>query len=166
MEGDKGKVLIYQNEKGSTQIDVYFENGDIWLTQKALSELYQVRIPTVNEHIKNILEEGELDVEATIRNFLIVQTEGQRQVCRDVQHVGFKMALAIGYRVRSRTGIHFRNWASRILTEYTQKGFAMNDERLKNPKPFGADYSCTLPNVNMNCMTGTENSRMAILTPW
>jgi hypothetical protein len=166
MEGDKGKVLIYQNEKGSTQIDVYFENGEIWLTQKALSELYQVPISTVNEHIKNILEERELDAEATIRNFLTVRIEGQRQVSREVQHVGFKMVLSIGYHVRSRTGIHFQNWASRILTEYTQKGFAMNDERLKNPKPFGADYSCTLPNANMNCMTGTENSWMTILTPW
>lgn len=120
----------------------------------------------MERNIKNIHKEGELDAEATIRNFLIVQTEGQRQVSREVQHVGFKMVLAIGYRVRSRTGMHFRNWASRILTKYTQKEFAMNDERLKNPKPFGADYSCMLPNANMNCMTGTENSRVAILTPW
>ena len=140
MEGNRGKILIYRNEKGNTQIDVYFENGELWLTQKALSELYQVTIPTINEHIKNIIEEGELELEATIRNFLIVQTEGQRQVSRDVQHLSFQMVLAVGYRVRSRTGIHFRNWASRILTEYTQKGFAMNDERLKNPKPFGVDY--------------------------
>jgi hypothetical protein len=140
MEENKGKILIYQNEKGSTQIDVYFENGELWLTQKALSELYQVRIPTINEHIKNILEDGELNAEATIRNFLIVQSEGQRQVNREVQHVNFKMVLAIGYRIRSRIGTHFRNWASQILTEYTQKGFAMNDARLKNPKPFGADY--------------------------
>ena len=140
METDRGKILIYQNEKGNTKIDVYFENGELWLTQKALSELYQVSIPTVNEHIRNIIEDGELEPEATIRNFLIVQTEGQRQVNRDVQHLNFQMTLAIGYRVRSRTGRHFRNWASRILTEYTQKGFVMNDERLKNPKPFGVDY--------------------------
>jgi hypothetical protein len=133
-------VQFYSNEKGDVKIDVYFANGELWLTQKALSELYQVSIPTINEHIKNIIEDGELEAVATIRNFLIVQTEGQRQISRDVQHLGFQMALAVGYRVRSRIGMHFRNWASRILTEYTQKGFAMNDERLKNPKPFGVDY--------------------------
>jgi hypothetical protein len=140
MEGNRGKILIYKSEKGDIKIDVYFADGELWLTQKALSELYQVSVPTINEHIKNIIEEGELDAEATIRNFLIVQTEGQRQVHREVQHLGFQMVLAVGYRVRSRIGMHFRNWASRILTEYTQKGFVMNDERLKNPKPFGVDY--------------------------
>lgn len=140
MDNKIGKILIYQTEKGNTKIDVYFENGDIWLTQKSLAELYQVSIPTINEHIKNIIDEGELNPEATIRNFLIVQTEGQRQVNREVQHCNFSMILAIGYRVRSRVGMHFRNWASSILTEYTKKGFAMNDERLKNPQPFGADY--------------------------
>jgi hypothetical protein len=140
MEENRGKILIYKSEKGDIKIDVYFANGELWLTQKALSELYQVSIPTINFHVKNIIEEGELEAEATIRNYLIVQTEGQRQVSREVQHLGFQMALAVGYRVRSRTGMHFRNWASRILTEYTQKGFVMNDERLKNPKPFGVDY--------------------------
>jgi hypothetical protein len=140
MEESKGKILIYKSERGDIKIDVYFANGELWLTQRALSELYQVNIPTVNEHIKNIIREGELDAEATIRNFLIVQTEGQRRVSRDVQHLSFKMSLAVGYRVRSRMGMHFRNWASGILIEYSQKGFVMNDERLKNPKPFGADY--------------------------
>ena len=140
MEENKGKILIYKSEKGDIKIDVYFANGELWLTQKALSELYQVSIPTINFHVKNIIEEGELEEEATIRNYLIVQMEGQRQVSREVQHLGFQMALAVGYRVRSRMGMHFRNWASRILTEYTQKGFVMNDERLKNPKPFGVDY--------------------------
>lgn len=137
---NKGKILIYQNEKGNTRIDVYFEEENIWMTQKSLAELYQVSVPTINEHIKNIIEEGELYPEATIRNFLIVQTEGQRQVNREVQHYSFQMVLAIGYRVRSLVGMHFRNWASSILTEYTKKGFAMNDDRLKNPQPFGADY--------------------------
>jgi hypothetical protein len=140
MEENRGKILIYKSEKGDIKLDVYFANGELWLTQKALSELYQVSIPTINFHVKNIIEEGELEAESTIRNYLIVQTEGERQVSREVQHLGFQMALAVGYRVRSRSGMHFRNWASRILTEYTQKGFVMNDERLKNPKPFGADY--------------------------
>ncbi|MCL2072960.1 MAG: virulence RhuM family protein [Marinilabiliaceae bacterium] len=140
MEENRGKILIYKSEKGDTKVDVYFANGELWLTQKALSELYQVSIPTINEHIKNIIEEGELKEVATIRNFLIVQIEGQRQVSREVQHLCFQMVLAVGYRVRSRIGMHFRNWASLVLTEYTKKGFVMNDERLKNPKPFGVDF--------------------------
>ncbi|MGR6836461.1 virulence RhuM family protein [Syntrophomonas erecta] len=134
-----GKILIYQNEKGDTKIDVYFEDGTIWMSQKSLAELYQVRIPTINEHIKNILSDGELD-EATIREFLIVQNEGGRQIQRQIKHYNFQMVLAIGYRIRSNIGIHFRNWASKVLTEYSKKGFAINDERLKNPQPFGADY--------------------------
>lgn len=139
-EQDYGRLLIYQNEKGDTRIDVYFEENEIWLTQKSLAELYQVSIPTINEHIKSIFKEGELREEATIRNFLIVQNEGARRVERETLHYSFQMILAIGYRVRSSVGIHFRNWASSVLTEYSKKGFAINDERLKNPKEFGADY--------------------------
>lgn len=139
-EQQLGRLLIYQTEKGDTRIDVYFEDENIWLTQKSLSELYQVRVPTINEHIKTILEDGELEAEATIRNFLIVQNEGSRLVERDVLHYNFQMILAIGYRVRSNVGMHFRNWASKVLTEYSKKGFAINDARLKNPKPFGVDY--------------------------
>ena len=140
MEENKGKILIYQNEKGDTKIDVYFENNDIWVTQKALADLYQVKPNTINEHIKNIVEEGELEESSTIRKFRIVQNEGGRDVAREQFHYNFQMILAVGYRVRSKMGVHFRRWASRILSEYAQKGFVMNDERLKNPKPFGADY--------------------------
>lgn len=138
-ESELGRILIYQNEKGDTKIDVYFEGDTIWMTQKSLADLYQVRIPTINEHIKNIITDTELD-ESTIREYLIVQNEGKRQVERSVKHYNFQMILAIGYRVRSNVGIHFRNWASSVLTEYSKKGFVMNDERLKNPQPFGADY--------------------------
>jgi hypothetical protein len=135
-----GKMLIYQNEKGDTKIDVFFADSTIWMTQKNLAELYQVTVKTINEHIINIILESELEESATIRKFRIVQNEGSRQVERDVLHYNFQMVLAIGYRVRSNVGIHFRNWASHVLTEYSKKGFAMNDERLKNPQPFGADY--------------------------
>ena len=140
MGNNKGNILIYQNEKGNTKIDVFFQDDNIWLTQKSLAELYQVQIPTINEHIKNIIADGELDEKSTIRNFLIVQTEGSRLVERLKKHYNFQMILAIGYRVRSHVGIHFRNWATEILTEYSKKGFAMNDERLKNPQIFGRDY--------------------------
>jgi len=139
-EQELGRILIYQNEKGDTKIDVFFEDGNVWITQKGLAELYQVKPPTINEHIKNILEDGELEEAATIRNFRIVQNEGDRQVNREIIHYNFQMILAIGYRVRSNIGVHFRRWASKVLTEYSKKGFAMNDERLKNPQPFGEDY--------------------------
>ena len=138
-EQNLGKILIYQNEKGDTNVDVYFAEDTIWMSQKNLAQLYQVDVRTINEHIRRILTDGERS-EATIRNFRIVQNEGSRQVERIVKHYDFQMILAIGYRVRSHVGIHFRNWASSILTEYSQKGFVMNDERLKNPQPFGADY--------------------------
>lgn len=135
-----GKLLLYQTEKGDTRLDVYFEDDNIWMSQKSLAELYQVRVPTINEHIRTIYEDSELEQEATIRNFLIVQNEGNRLVERETLHYNFQMILAVGYRVRSKVGVHFRAWASRILTEYSKKGFALNDERMKNPKPFGADY--------------------------
>lgn len=136
----KGELLIYQTEDGQTKIDVFFEDETIWLNQKQISQLYQKGVNTINEHIKHIYDEGELDQNATIRNFRIVQNEGNRNVTRNVDYYNLDMILAIGYRVRSHVGNQFRRWASAILTEYMKKGFAMNDERLKNPKKFGADY--------------------------
>lgn len=135
-----GKILIYQNEKGDTKIDVYFEEDTIWMTQKAMCELYQVAKSSVSEHISNIFKDGELEPEATVRKFRTVQTEGTRQVTRERDYYNLDMILAVGYRVRSNVGIHFRRWASSILTEYMKKGFALNDERLRNPREFGADY--------------------------
>ncbi len=135
-----GKILIYQNEKGDTKIDVFFEEDTIWMAQRSMAELYQVDVRTINEHIGNILLDGELDESSTIRNFRIVRQEGARQVQRDIKHYNLDMILAVGYRVRSNVGIHFRRWATGILTEYMKKGFVLNDERLRNPKEFGADY--------------------------
>ena len=139
-EQELGRILIYQNEKGDTKIDVFFEEDTIWLSQKNLAQLYQTSPQNITMHIKNIYSDGELAELATCKEFLQVQKEGDRQVERMVKHYDFQMVLAIGYRVRSNVGMHFRNWASRVLTEYSQKGFALNDERLKNPQPFGADY--------------------------
>jgi len=105
-----------------------------------LANLYQVDVRRINEHIINIIADGELEEEATIRNFRIVQNEGNRQIKRNIKHYNFQMILAIGYQVRSNVGMHFRNWASSVLMDYSKKGFAMNDERLKNPQAFGVDY--------------------------
>ena len=135
-----GKILIYQNEKGDTKIDVYFEEDTIWMTQKAMCELYQVAKSSVSEHISNIFKDGEFEPEATVRKFRTVQIEGTRQVTRERDYYNLDMILAVGYRVRSNVGIHFRRWASSVLTEYMKKGFALNDERLRNPREFGADY--------------------------
>ena len=135
-----GKILIYQNEKGDTKIDVYFDGDTIWTSQRTMAELYQVDVRTINEHIVDIYTEGELDENRTIRNFRIVRTEGTRQVNREIKHYNLDMILAVGYRVRSNVGVHFRRWASGVLTEYMKKGFVLNDERLRNPKEFGADY--------------------------
>lgn len=139
-DNDIGRILIYQNEKGNTKIDVFFEEDTVWMIQKNIAELYQVSKSSISEHVKHIFEDGELTAEATVRNFRTVQTEGNREVVRDLTYYNFDMILAIGYRVRSNVGIHFRRWASQIITEYTKKGFALKDERLKNPKEFGADY--------------------------
>ena len=135
-----GKILIYQNEKGDTKVDVYFTEDTIWMTQKSMCELYQVAKSSISEHIRNILEDGELDEDATVRKFRTVQTEGSRQVSRELDYYNLDMILAVGYRVRSNVGFHFRRWASGVLTEYMKKGFVLNDERLRNPKEFGADY--------------------------
>ncbi|WIV12891.1 virulence RhuM family protein [Proteiniborus sp. MB09-C3] len=136
----KGEILIYQTEKGETKIDVYMEDGTIWLTQKHIAQLYGKSVNTINEHIKNIFSDGELKESSTIREFRIVQNEGGREVARDTKFYNLDMILAIGYRVRSNVGVQFRNWTSKVLKEYMQKGFVMNDERLKNPKKFGEDY--------------------------
>lgn len=135
-----GKILIYQNEKGDTKIDVYFEADTIWMSQRSMAELYQVTPQNITLHIKNIYADGELDEEATCKNYLQVQTEGSRAVKRDTKFYNLDMILAVGYRVRSHVGAHFRRWASGVLTEYMKKGFALDDARLRNPKEFGADY--------------------------
>jgi hypothetical protein len=126
-------------EDGKTRISVRFEEETVWLSQKALSELYQVSVPTVNEHIRGILEEHECG-SATIRNFRIVQLEGERQVSRNVEHYNLEMILAVGYRVRSSRGTQFRRWATALLKEYIIKGFTMDDERLKAGSSWGKDY--------------------------
>lgn len=135
-----GKILIYQNEKGDTKVDVFFTEESIWMTQRTMADLYQTTPQNITSHIKNIYEDGELDLEATCKDFLQVQNEGGREVRRERKFYNLDMILAVGYRVRSNVGIHFRRWATGVLTEYMKKGFVLNDERLKNPKEFGADY--------------------------
>ncbi len=135
------EFLLYQTEDGRTRIQCRFENETIWLTQALISELFQVTVPTVNEHLKGIFAEGELEAGATIRKFRIVRLEGRREVTREIEHYRLEAILAVGYRVRSQRGTQFRQWATARLSEYLVKGFTMDDERLKNPPGNGQkDY--------------------------
>lgn len=133
-------ILMYQTEDGHTKINVRLEDETVWMTQKAIAELFQKGVNTINEHIKNIYSEGELDEQSTIRRNRIVQIEGKREVEREVSFYNLEMILAIGYRVRSHRGTQFRQWATERLNEYLVKGFTMDDERLKEVKNLGQDY--------------------------
>ena len=139
-ELQKGEILIYQSEGGDTKIDVFLEDGTVWLQQASIARLYQTTPQNIIMHTRNIYKDGELDESATCKQSLQVQIEGNRSVKRSVKYYNLDMILAIGYRVRSHVGVQFRNWATSILTEYMKKGFVLNDARLKNPKQFGDDY--------------------------
>ena len=137
----RSEIVLYQTEDGSTRVQCRFEDESIWLTQKLIAELFQKDVRTINEHLRNIYEEGEIERRATIRKFRIVRPEGHREVARDIEHYNLEAILAVGYRVRSSRGTQFRQWATQRLTEYLVKGFVMDDERLKNPPGPGVpDY--------------------------
>ncbi len=127
----RSELLIYQTEDGRTRIQVRLEDETVWLTQKLMAELFQKDVRTINEHIRNIYDEGELLPEATIRKFRIVQTEGSRQVSREVDFYNLDVIISVGYRVKSHRGTQFRQWATQRLREYIVKGFTLDDERLK-----------------------------------
>jgi hypothetical protein len=135
------EMVLYQTEDGRTRIQCRLEDETIWLTQALIADLFQKDVRTVNEHLVNIFEEGELGREATIRKFRIVRREGGRQISREIEHYRLEAILAVGYRVRSPRGTQFRQWATARLSEYLVRGFAMDDERLKNPPGKGLpDY--------------------------
>ena len=124
-------VIIYQDENGITKVSVRFADEDIWLTQNQIAELYETTQQTISQHIDGISNDGELDIEATHKKFLLVRSEGKRQVKRNIDHFNLDMIIALGYRVQSQIATRFRRWATERLHEYIQKGFAMDDERLK-----------------------------------
>ena len=136
-----GEIVLYQTEDGRTRIECRFENETIWLSQALIAELFQKDVRTINEHLQNIYEEQELIPEGTIRKFRIVRPEGARRVAREIDHYNLDAILAVGFRVRSRRGTQFRQWAAARLKEYLVKGFVMDDQRLKNPPGPGVpDY--------------------------
>jgi hypothetical protein len=141
MKEPQSNIILYQMEDGRTRIQCRFENDTVWLTQALMGDLFQIGVNTVNHHLKEIYDDGELDREATIRQYRIVRLEGSREVTREIEHYSLPVILAVGYRVRSHRGIQFRQWATARLSEYLVKGFTMDDERLKNPPSRGQkDY--------------------------
>jgi hypothetical protein len=127
----EGQFLLYQTEDGQTRIECRLQHGSIWLSQRDMLELFQTSKQNISLHLQNIYEEGELLPEATVKKYLTVQTEGQRQVTRAVDHYNLAAIISVGYRVRSRRGTQFRIWATERLREYLVKGFTMDDDRLK-----------------------------------
>jgi hypothetical protein len=136
----RSQILFYQSEDGTSRIEVLLEEGTVWLSQALIAELYQITKQTTGHHIRNIFDEKELSPEATVRQYLTVQTEGSRTVQRSIEYYNLDMILAIGYRVRSHRGTQFRRWATERLSEYLIKGFVLDDERLKEGRSIGADY--------------------------
>lgn len=127
------EYLTYVASTGEQQdsIEMRYEDENIWLTQKMMAALYDVTAPTINEHIKKVFADSELQPEATIRKFRIVQSEGARQVSREVNHYSLQMIIAVGFKVNSERAVQFRKWVNQIAKEYTIKGWVMDDERLK-----------------------------------
>ena len=128
---NKNEILIYEDKDGITKVNVTFTDEDIWLTQSQLAEIYKTSRENVTMHISNIYKDNELPKDSTCKKFLQVQNEGGRSVKRNIDHYNLDMIIALGYRVQSEIAVRFRIWATQRLHEYIQKGFAMDDERLK-----------------------------------
>ena len=124
---DENKIVIYQTEDGQTQIDVRLENETVWLTQAQMAELFETDRTSIVRHINNIYRADELEREATCAKIAQVQTEGKRQVTRTIPYFNLDMIISVGYRVNSKRGVKFRQWANRVLKEYLVKGYAVNE---------------------------------------
>ncbi len=129
-----GKLFFYETPKGKVNINVLFKDDDIWMTQKAITQLFETSKSNVSEHISKIFNDGELKEDSTVRDFRTVQNEGNRNVERNIDFYNLDMIISVGYKINSKNAIDFRKWATTILKEYTKKGFVLNDERLKQTK--------------------------------
>ena len=133
--------VLYHSDESDVSVNAVIQNDSIWVTQKAMADLFSVNTPAISKHLKNIYEEGELREESTVSKMEIVQTEGNRQVRRNVDFYNLDAIISVGYRVNSRQATKFRIWATGVLKEYMIKGFALDDERLKQGEAvFGKDY--------------------------
>lgn len=127
---EHGEIIIFQAEDGQSSLKVHLEEESVWLSQKQMADLFAKDVRTVNEHIKNVYAEGELKPGTTIRNFRIVQKEGEREVARQVDHYSLDVIISVGYRVKSQRGTQFRIWATSVLRDHLIKGYTVNERRL------------------------------------
>ncbi len=136
----EGELILYRTADNAVRVEVLYEGDTFWLDQRRMAELFGVDIRTVNEHLRNIYDSGELAEEATLRKIRMVRTEGTREVARDISFYNLDAIISVGYRVNSAQATQFRIWATRTLREFIIKGFVLDDERLKLNKRFGRDY--------------------------
>ena len=134
------EIVLYQIDKTNICVSVFFREETFWMTQKAMAELFDCSTDNISLHLKNIFREEELDEKSTTEFFSVVQKEGNRNVSRNVKCYNLDAIIAVGYRVNSKKATRFRQWATKTLKEYIIKGFVLNDDMLKNGKPFGKDY--------------------------
>ena len=136
----RGEILLYENGGEKEFVSVVFQDETFWLTQSGMAELFDCTADNISLHLKNIYAEEELDPAATTEKISVVRQEGSRQVRRTLEHYNLDAIIAVGYRVNSKKATRFRQWSTKTLKEYIQKGFVLNDEMLKNGRPFGRDY--------------------------
>ena len=136
----ESNILLYSSDSGEVSVQVRYEDGTFWLTQKRMAELFSVDVRTVNEHLQNIFASGEMSEEGTIRKIRIVQMEGKRKVERNVTFYPLEAIIAVGYRVNSEQATHFRQWATKTLNTFITKGYVLDKKRLKQGEQFGHDY--------------------------
>ena len=133
MKKNDDKIILFKTDDGKISVDVRFDEETVWLTLDQMAELFERDKSTISRHIKNVFDEGELEQWATVAKFATAQTEGTRQVERQIEYYSLDVIISVGYRVKSLRGTQFRQWATKRLNEYIRKGFTMDDERLKNP---------------------------------
>jgi len=134
------QIVFYRSTDGDRQIQVPFRAESFWLPQRAIAELFGVRVPAISKHLANIFESGELDRSATVSSLETVRQEGTRRVARNLEHYNLDAIIAVGYRVNSYQATQFRIWATKTLKDFIVKGFVLDDERLKQGGRFGRDY--------------------------
>ena len=140
IRSSSAEFLIFERQKKEKGIEVRFDKGDLWLTQRAISELYDCSIDNVSLHLKNIYKSLELDKNSTIEEFSIVQKEGNRQVSRKIKYYNLDAVISVGYRVNTDRAIQFRRWSTRILKEFSKKGYIIDKRRMENGIFFDEDY--------------------------
>jgi Virulence protein len=140
MKNSTAEFLIFTSQSGSETIEVRVEDETVWLSQKLMAELFEADVKTINEHLKNIYASGELKEDSTIRNFQIVQNEGERNVSRNIKFYNLDAIIAVGFKVNSDWAVQFRQWAISILRDYSLKGYVLDKERMKNGNFLNENY--------------------------